>query len=695
MHGVGPGSVLGARYAVTLRTAEGPRHERWRANDLTLEREVVLVCFPSDAPVAAATMDAARRAAGIEDPRLVRVLDVGSDGPVSYVVEEPLTGALNLSQLVQGGGLPPEEVRRIVGESASALDRARHRGLHHLVLSPQSVLRMPDGDIKVRGLATEAALGGADRASEGHALRVDAVGLVRIAYAGLTSRWPVAVGGSGLQPAQVGLEPAPSVVGGFAAPSEIAVGVPNDLDLICRMTLNEGRGPISPRDLATQIAPWPSEQPVRDGATGIGLPPSAHALQQTSPYAAGPAAAGPVPGGAPAGGYQPTAPLPPTGRHAAPATGLPGGVPTGVAGSAAGLAGGASVGGGVGGGVGGVAAGGAAVASGAGQSAPSGVGPPPAGVGAPGPHPGAGVPPAAQRSSSDLFDRLSDARTGHPGQAHAQRATSYAQAAADRASRGGYEAQDIALADALDSAPTGRLEPPVPGLGRGQAGPEGSQSRIALAIVGVLVVLALIVGIQNVARIGDSDDPTPAQTKVTVTATRTPSQTATDTPSSPTDTSSTTTSTDGTLPPGATIAIVGGKGFDPEDDNTESDKLVPLSYDGNPTTYWKSRWYGSDSYNGGKSGVGLVLDLAAPSAITEVTVDLRAPQTVAVFAANADSLDGAQQIGATVRDQSGVVTFRADATTAPFSKIIVWVTKAAPDEAPDHYRAQVSEVTVR
>ena len=47
MQGVGPGSVLGGRYAVTLRTSEGTHHERWRANDHTLEREVVLVCFPA------------------------------------------------------------------------------------------------------------------------------------------------------------------------------------------------------------------------------------------------------------------------------------------------------------------------------------------------------------------------------------------------------------------------------------------------------------------------------------------------------------------------------------------------------------------------------------------------------------------------------------------------------------------------
>ncbi len=274
MQGVGPGSVLGGRYAVTLRTSEGVHHERWRAHDHTLEREVVLVCFSAAASVAAAALDAARRAAGIEDSRLVRVLDVGTDQGVGFIVEEPLTGAVPLSHLLQSGGLAADEVRRLTGEAATALDKASHRGLHHLALTPSALLRMPDGAVKVRGLATEAALTDADRLSDERASRADAVGLVKIAYAGLTGRWPMVAVDDGLIPAgaSVGLEAAPTIVGGVAAPSEIAVGVPNDLDLICRMTLGSGRrGPISPGDLALQIAPWPAEQATSDGGTGMRL----------------------------------------------------------------------------------------------------------------------------------------------------------------------------------------------------------------------------------------------------------------------------------------------------------------------------------------------------------------------------------------------------------------------------------------
>ena len=153
---VGPGSVLAARYTVVGRVQQHPRWERWTARDATLERDVVLLCFPLDAPTAAAALDAARRAAGIEDSRLVRVLDVGAGPDTSFVVEEPLTGSHSVRALVEAGGLPAEEARRIAGESATALAAAATRGLHHGQLTPRDILVLPDGAVKVRGLATQA-----------------------------------------------------------------------------------------------------------------------------------------------------------------------------------------------------------------------------------------------------------------------------------------------------------------------------------------------------------------------------------------------------------------------------------------------------------------------------------------------------------------------------------------------------------
>lgn len=657
MQGVGPGSVLGGRYAVTLRTSEGAHHERWRANDHTLEREVVLVCFPAAASVAAAALDAARRAAGIEDPRLVRVLDVGTDQGVGFIVEEPLTGAAPLSQLLQGGGLAPDEVRRITGEAATALDKATHRGLHHLALSPGAILRMPDGAVKVRGLATEAALTDADRLSDERASRADAVGLVKIAYAALTGRWPMVSVDNGLIPAgaPVGLEAAPTIVGGVAAPSEIAVGVPNDLDLICRMTLGSGRrGPVSPGDLALQIAPWPSEMATSDGATGMRLrvrdDTESLATTRVLPSLGAGAGAGVAAGAAGSAAGDGTDTVffdrladDGSGRQASPVTAS---TP-----STERLQGG-------------IAAAGASAAA----------------VGA-----------AAAGVAGAIGDRV-----GSFARAAADKAA--ARAAERRASRDDqledefdddFGGERIGLVDALDEAPATRLEPPVPVFGReAPEAPSGTQSRIALAIVGALVVVALVIGISNVMKIGQHDG---VAAPVTVTKTRVPTSSA-----GPSSATTPAPQTSTAAPPAATVTIVGGTGFDPED-GTESDQTVNLTYDGNPGTGWQSRWYGTPNFNGTKAGVGVLLNLSAPTAVKEVRLVLGAPQDVTVYATDSgstNSLAGAQTIGSK-QNASGTVVITATGPLKPASKIIVLVTKAAPAEAPNHYRAQISEVTVR
>jgi hypothetical protein len=673
---VGPGTVLGGRYAVTLRTSEGTHHERWRASDHTLEREVVVVVFPGASPVAAPALDAARRAAGIEDPRLVRVLDVGTDQGVGFIVEEPLTGALPLSHLLQMGGLSADEVRRLTGEAATALDRASHRGLHHLALSPSSVLRMPDGDVKVRGLATEAALTGADRLSDERASRADAVGLVKIAYAGLTGRWPMVDVDGGLIPAggPVGLEAAPTVVGGVAAPSEIAVGVPNDLDLICRMTLGGGhRGPVSPGDLALQIAPWPATAPASDGASGIRLSSTrgdfepTRVLPAVNDLGAGAlsvgAGAGAVFGAAASAVGERTEELP----HALAASD-PSRAHTHVLDRAD-----------------------------AGRTSGEGAGGDESDEG------GEASSAAASAGREESTSARAQAGLAAAGAAAAgvagsigDKVGSFARAAADKAAaraaerRNGhddFDGEDIHLSDALEEAPTGRLEPPVPVFGRdAPERPSGAQSRIALAVVGVLVLLGLVIGIQNVAKIGQHDGPTGAGRTVTVTKTRPPSQSqaGSSTPAAPSST---------VAPPAAPVSITSGKGYDEEDGN-EADQNADKAFDGDPGTGWRSRWYGSDDYNGKKDGLGLILTLSRPTAVKEVTLVLPAEQDVTVYATNGDSRSGAQEVGSK-SDAQGTVTITASGTLQEATKIIVFITKAAPAEAPKHYRAQIDEVTVR
>ena len=278
MKGVGPGTVLGGRYAVGIRLAEDRGVERWEAADTTLGRSVAVLVIATDDHRAPAFVDAARRAASVSHPVLSRILDVGQDREVAYVVEEEPAEGRTLTQIVAEGGVPGAEVRRITGEVASALDAARARGMHHLDLTPDDVLRTTDGEIRLRGLETAAVRAGQDGVDADEAARRDAVGVVALAYAGLTGLWPLGAGGDGLGHA-------PRVPTGVASPSEIASGVPRDLDAICRLTLNDDQGPTSPGDYARQVAPWPSRQVV--GKPAVPVAP-ADAIRRPTPQLVGP-----------------------------------------------------------------------------------------------------------------------------------------------------------------------------------------------------------------------------------------------------------------------------------------------------------------------------------------------------------------------------------------------------------------------
>ena len=257
MQGITKGTVLGNRYELTSEVSDAPGLARWVARDEKLGREVAITVCESRSPHAEAALDSARRAAGVEDHRLVRVLDAGRDDAHAYIVEEAHTGAHHLGDLARFEPMHPEEARRIVGETAAALEAARQRGLHHLILAPRHVLRLADGSIAVTQVAVGGALAGRDDVTSAEATKTDAKALVNLLYVALTGTWagdPADVAG------MKGIELAARRADGqVPAPSELVDGVPNDLDTMCRQSLNHDDGPRTPGEVARQLAPWSAQ----------------------------------------------------------------------------------------------------------------------------------------------------------------------------------------------------------------------------------------------------------------------------------------------------------------------------------------------------------------------------------------------------------------------------------------------------
>lgn len=721
MHGVGPGSLLGGRYVVQRRVAQHSRYERWTAADQTLDRDVVLLCFDSEGPVASAAMDAARRAAGVEEHRLVRVLDVGyertaGNPSVAFVVEEPLTGSRSLTSALSDGGLPAEEGRRIVGESSSALERARARGLHHGVLTPRSVFLMPDGSVKVRGLATEAALIENDDVTPDRATRADTVALVALAYALLTGRWP-------LDGADSGLEAAPRVARGVAAPSEIAAGVPSDLDLLARTTLGEDHGPLTPGELAEQIRPWsptpvaagmsvpearrtpgsrtePLERDRDTGGVGRGVGRTGWGRRGDRSAAVAATAAGTVvtagmagTAGS-AGGSAPSeagrsevsrsvlgvpfstgAPETATESQTEPGVEAENGTHTGTepeiqtgpyeegdleyddgVTSRVGRATPAV----------GVAAAGSAVARGVGSA-----------LG------------AAGGLASSFGDRVGGLARGAADRA-ADRAAERSATRAERRQTEEYEdpgifGEQLRLSEALEESDQ-ELEPALPLLpGEIQEPLDRDQSRLVLLGIAAFVVVAAALGIWGLPKLsgfGVSANPAPV---VTRTVTAAPGDGAA-TPAAPTT----------SQPPGGQPVVIASASQISQDGGVQSNKTTAAALDGDPDSVWRSaKWYGSPEYGGfTDSQVGLLLDLGQTSDVHTVSFSVRGPADVKVLVAGSPKVDGASTIG-TLSGQDGDATVSVPNGGAVKGQyVILWFDTLGPD-GEGHYRAQIAEVSVK
>jgi len=732
MDHVGPGTLLGGRYLLGSRldpAGEATDTERWAASDETLARPVVCLLVPERLPTAAAALDAARRAAGVEDRRLVRVLDVVHAAGVVAVVEESLVGALSLEDALAGGPIPAEEARRIVGETATALARAEARGLHHLVLSPHAVLVLPDGSVKVRGLAIEAAVRGVDDTVDAPA-RADVEGLTALLYAALTGRWP-----GPERPGQASrAEAAPRVGGRLVAPSELVAGVTPDLDRLVETVLapaetSRRTGPIplggrrseprTPAEFAASIAPWSSlplidlahrlRTPAADDSPGMPrdeLPPT-RAVE-----------------GAPA----PTGQVRSTGAVRTTPAGSPGTEGPATVGAAAGAAGGAT-------------AAAAALTTVADEVPRSGIAASGAATSG-GYRAGVAVASAAKGvvgAARTTTERIAARRRERAAELERARAELAAQApqapsedpvelpAASAGSDPTESGQSAAAAVAATSAtpappapvrpapvpPTRpapvppparhtaarsatltdrrlsdvlvetdeRLEAPAPLLPPAVRRTERPDSRLPLALVALAVVVLGVLGwkglpsFSGLAGLGAA--PTPKK--------------STSAPAKPGASQAATT---GQL---AKVAIVGGASLETDRGQVGS-AYAARAWDGKPETFWRSnKYYGSASFgNTGTTWYGLIADLGQETTVRQVIVTVPAAQDFTVYVGSKASLDGATKIGAS-SGQAGAITVDVPAgTTATGNLVIVQFTKLAPDpEAGGRFRALVSELEVR
>ncbi len=579
---IGRGTLLAGRYRLHQPvTADLPDAETWTARDQILDRPVraLILTGASTAPA----QDAARRAALVSDPRLLRVLDVGDHEGVAYVVTEPVVGQ-DLGTLTANGPLPADQARAIVGEAAAALEVARRRGVHHLALRPGAVHVTPDGAVLVTGLAVDGELFGNARGDAKATSRADTVGLVALLYLALTGRWPAASDASGAPGTDeahggVGSTPvAPSVAGTPVPPAELSPAVPADLDTLCAVTLGpHDDGPHSPGELVRELEPWPAVDAAAiydslDAATRTGTVPSgpwdegapAGPGATTAAATAGPGAAVPA---------VPTAPAVPAARvqRQSVRQSVP---PSGTA-----------------------------------DQARSAVAPaiPPA---------AAAIPPGASGSGVARTSTRPGARPGVARQDGAPAAPpAFTPPVVPPPARPGPWGDRDTGFDAL-------LDEPVPLTRR-----RFNATPLVLGVIALLVVAGLFWAVNALTApappLGGEGGLDLTEDEPGVGGDTGADDGADPGAGSEPGTDATTPPADDGAAPAAAPVIASAQMLDPPPggDNNEHPEAVPLAIDGDPTTFWFTRTYASPTY-GMKEGIGFAVTLAEPATVSSVRLQV-------------------------------------------------------------------------
>jgi len=146
------GQRVAGRFVIERALGAGGMGEVYVAHDSTLDETVALKTIASSL-VGTAAVDRFRREAQaarrITHPNVVRIHDIGQDGPLSFISMEYVEGQSLGARLDHEGSLPTAEVKRIALELCAGLQAAHDAGVTHRDLKPDNVLLDRSGKVRV------------------------------------------------------------------------------------------------------------------------------------------------------------------------------------------------------------------------------------------------------------------------------------------------------------------------------------------------------------------------------------------------------------------------------------------------------------------------------------------------------------------------------------------------------------------
>jgi len=143
-----PGEVLSGRFRIINFIAAGGMGEVYKAEDLRLERIVVLKFLPEELAKDPHSLERFRReakaASALNHPSICTVHDFGEDAGRAFIAMEYLEGE-TLAARIKRGPLSLEEVFKIAMPVAVALGTAHRKGIIHRDLKPGNIMLTESG----------------------------------------------------------------------------------------------------------------------------------------------------------------------------------------------------------------------------------------------------------------------------------------------------------------------------------------------------------------------------------------------------------------------------------------------------------------------------------------------------------------------------------------------------------------------
>lgn len=147
------GIFLGKRYEVLSKVGAGGMADVYKGRDTMLNRYVAIKVlkkeYREDENFVRKFRSEAQAAAGLLNPNIVNVYDVGEDRGLYYMVMELVDGITLKEYIERKGGLSHKEVISIAIQMCSGIGAAHAAGIIHRDIKPQNIIISRDGKVKV------------------------------------------------------------------------------------------------------------------------------------------------------------------------------------------------------------------------------------------------------------------------------------------------------------------------------------------------------------------------------------------------------------------------------------------------------------------------------------------------------------------------------------------------------------------